>query len=388
LDLFSLLKERVWYPPAETKIPWSAIKSAFLKESGSFKAKLCDYMNIKNCILAESARALLFRLIEILNLNDGGKRNEILIPGYTCYSVAAAIVKANLKISVYDLDPKTLQPDLISLEKAISEKTLAIIVQHLFGKLTPMDEIKRIARRHHVYLIEDAAQAFGKIGDIIPGSLGDFGLLSFGRGKPLPVGGGGALVSHHYSDIFDKFKIDHKGKGNKQAALFALTQIASKPVFYWIFETLPLGLGETVFTPDFQVKGMSSALEKVLINALPFLEQLNSHRRFIASIYHRNVRPANMIFTSDKNRTTYPRFPVLANKKNLPVELQRLGVRRLYPNALNRETKIIPYIKNHYAVLIGAETLARDLVSLPTHYLIDENTAKKIAYKLNQWIDS
>jgi dTDP-4-amino-4,6-dideoxygalactose transaminase len=386
--MFSFLKERIWYTPAETKIPWFAIGSAFLKKSGSFSVKLCNYMNIENCILAESARVLLFKLLEVLNLHHGSKRNEILVPGYTCYSVAAAVAKANLKISVYDLDPKTLQPDLVSLEKIISEKTLAIIVQHLFGKLTPMDEIKRIAQRRSVYLIEDAAQAFGKIDNVIPGSLGDFGLLSFGRGKPLPVGGGGALVSHHYSDIFNKIQLDSKEKGRKQVALFALTQIVSRPAFYWIFETLPFGLGKTVFNPDFQVKGMSDALEKVLVNAFSFLDRLDSHRKFIASIYKRNVKSAHMILINDKNTAASPRFPVLAKNGNLPLELQRLGVRRLYPNALNREAKIIPFITNHYESLNGAKTLARELVSLPTHHLIDDTKAEKIAYKLNQWIDS
>ena len=386
--MLSLLRERVWYPPAETKIPWSAIRSAFFTQSGSFKVELCNYMNVRNCILAESARALLFKLIEILNLHDGGERNEVLIPGYTCYSVAAAVAKANLKISVYDLDPKTLKPDILSLEKALSEKTLAIVVQHLFGGLTPVHEIKRIAQRCSVYLIEDAAQAFGRIGNIIPGSLGDFGLLSFGRGKPLPIGGGGALVSNRYSDILNKIQLDGQEKGGKQAAIFAATQIASKPAFYWILETLPFGLGETRFDPDFHVKGMSNTLEKVLINALSILDQLNSHRKIIASTYQRNIRPANMILMSNENTPIFPRFPVLAKKGQLPVELQRLGVRRLYPKALNREAEILPYITNPYEFLIGAETLARDLVSLSTHHLIDDKTAEKIAYKFNQWIDS
>ena len=121
------LKKLAWYPPAETKIPLNAILKSLFSSNGDFKKTFCNYIGVNQCVLANSGRALLYLLLEILKGKDGGQRNEVVIPGYTCYSVAASIAKAGLKIKVYDLDPATLQPDFNSLRKATSEKTLAII---------------------------------------------------------------------------------------------------------------------------------------------------------------------------------------------------------------------------------------------------------------------
>ena len=74
-----ILKNLTWYPPAETKIPWQAILSAFTKSSGDFKAELCNYLNVNHCILGESGRALLFKLLEALEKQDGGQRDEVLL---------------------------------------------------------------------------------------------------------------------------------------------------------------------------------------------------------------------------------------------------------------------------------------------------------------------
>ena len=141
--MFNFLKKLTWYPPAETKIPWSAILNAFTRQAGNFKDELCNYLDVNHCILGESARALLFKLLETFKTQNCGQRDEVLIPGYTCYSVAASVAKAGLKINVYDLDPATLQPDFNSLRKATSEKTLAIIFQHLFGIPTSGYELKK-----------------------------------------------------------------------------------------------------------------------------------------------------------------------------------------------------------------------------------------------------
>ena len=141
--MINYFKNLTWYPPAETRVPWSAILNAFTRPSGNFTKYLCSYLDVNHCILGDSARALLFKLLETLKTQDGGIRDEVVIPGYTCYSVAASIAKAGLKINVYDLDPATLQPDFNSLRKAASEKTLAIIFQHLFGIPTSGYEFKR-----------------------------------------------------------------------------------------------------------------------------------------------------------------------------------------------------------------------------------------------------
>lgn len=368
-----------WYPPAETKLPWSAIFSAFTEPSEEFKDGLRCYLNVNNCILGESARALLFKLLETLKKQDGGHRDEVLIPGYTCYSVAAAIAKSGLKITIYDLDPATLYPDLESIENAVTEKTLAVITQHLFGMLTPISEIKKITHKHNAYLIEDAAQAFGKCDDEkVPGTMGDFGLFSFGRGKPLPVGGGGALVSGRNSEIFDEIRLYRPKKGYKQVAVTAATQIISKPAFYWIPELLPLGLGETVFDPDFNVESMPNAINKILSSALAHLNQLNRHRKWLSGVYSENIA-AKYRIKNTGNVTSVIRFPVMLTNASLCKDLNRLGGRKMYPKAISDESVIRKHIRQNQIPTPGAVEISKKLFTLPTHMGIDNTVARRIS---------
>ncbi len=379
MNVNNFLRNFYWYPPAETKIPWSAIFSAFGKQPTDFKSVLCNYLGIKNCVLAESARALLFKLLKVLKQKDNGQRNEVLIPGYTCYSVAAAVARANLQISVYDIDPATLLPDTDSVRKAISENTLAVVAQHLFGFLTPLDEIKKTASNNGAYLIEDSAQAMGSVKNIPkPGTIGDFGLFSFGRGKPLPVGGGGALVSADHFDVFDTIKFGSKKKGYKQALESAFVQVVSKPYLYWIPEMLPLGLGETVFDPEFEVEELSESVETLLCNALPTLDRLNEHRTYMADVYAANIND-HLLIKQPKHASSIIRFPVVLPKTILKKDLKRFGVRRMYPKAIIDAVEIKPFLKENQKPTPGAIEIANRLITLPTHMGISDSTAKDIS---------
>jgi dTDP-4-amino-4,6-dideoxygalactose transaminase len=380
-------KKYLWYPPAETNIPWPVLLCAIHKQHQNFKRELREYLSVKNCILANSARALLFKLLSALKKNEESQRNEVLIPGYTCYSVPAAIVKAGLKIAVYDLDPKTLQPDIESVNKAISEKTLAVVTQHLFGLITPLDEIINVSHKKGAYLIEDAAQALGRDnwGNRLVIS-GDFGLFSFGRGKPLPIGNGGALAYNKRIPDMDSIEIGPQGNGLKHVAFTAATKIASHHFFYWIPEMLPLGLGETVFDADFNIEGMTDSTQAMLVNAIPFLDGFNEHRRHIANVYELNIDPdsKNQIIKNN-NCNSIIRYPILLSKNTLTKELKRLGVRRMYPNAIVNENKIAPYLVDNPLHVPIAIEIAEKLFTLPTHTGIDESLAIQISNAIRKF---
>ena len=383
LSAGQFLKKLVWYPPAETYISVHAILGAFLHSSGNFEKTLCDYLKVKKCILANSGRALLFLLLEILKRKDGGKRDEVLIPGYTCYSVAASIAKAGLKIKVYDLDPTTLQPDFNSLKKSASGKTLAIIFQHLFGIPTPVDEFEKIAQKTGAPLIEDGAQAFGgSIDGRGLGTIGDFGFYSFGRGKPLPIGGGGALTGKDIN-VLSELKLKLSNKGYISLMFTALIQVMSNPSIYWIPEILPLGLGETIFGPHFKVSAMQPTMQNLAENSIDILDDLNTHRCDIAKTYEDAFDHKNILPVSEETTPVYTRFPLMAGPGPIPKKLKRLGVRRMYPKAIADEKTIKPYLADQEASTPGASEIAQNLLTLPTHKGITKNLAKEIAHKVN-----
>ena len=375
-----------WYPPAEIKIPLSAISGVFFNTAAGFEETFCNYLQVNKCILGNSGRALLYLLLESLKKKESGKRNEVIIPGYTCYSVAAAIARAGLKIKVYDLDPATLQPDINSLKTAVSEKTLAIIVQHLFGIPIPtdkFDEFEEIAQKTGAPLIEDAAQALGgTLSAKLLGTLADFGIYSFGRGKPLPLGCGGALIGKNTSALSNLIP-KSTNKGSLSLISTFIAQIVSKPFLYWIPEKLPLGLGETIFDPEFSISAMPAAIKRIGSVTIAHLEHLNSHRRHIAKTYEQALNNKKTIPVPPGSLPVYTRFPLMAGIFPISKDLKKFGVRRMYPQAILNVDTIKPYLADSQPVTLGALEIAQKLITLPTHKGITQNIAKLIGNKLD-----
>jgi perosamine synthetase len=371
-------KKLVWYPPAETKISLSALFKAFLSGRGSFEKTLCEYLNVENCVLANSARALLYQLLKVLNENTAHSRNEVLVPGYACYSVAAAVAKANLKIRAYDLDPKTLAPDFDSIKKCVNNKTLAIISQHLFGIPTPVEELHVISMNSGAYHIEDAAQAFSGMSENMPvGAHGDFGLYSFGRGKPLPIGCGGALIGKD-KKLLGKLKLDRSSSGHIDLLKILITHIMASKAFYWIAETLPLGLGDTVFDKDFKTSTIPIKVNIFAEKSMAILEELNEHRKQISKLYNTAFNEDFLIPVNNNDSAVYTRFPLIVDSKPVKKELIRLGVRRMYPKALVEEKTIKPYIVNVQETTPGSSEIAERLITFPTHKGISVDFANEI----------
>lgn len=384
--MIQLLKKLAWYPPAEVKIPWPALCASVVSSSSDFKKHLCDYLQVKYCILGNSGRAVLYLLLESLKRKDSKARDEVLIPGYTCYSVAASAAKAGLTIRVYDMDPQTLRPDPDSLTRSASVRTLGIIHQHLFGIPTPIDDLNKIAQDTGAYLIEDAAQGLGgQLNERPLGTLGDFGFFSFGRGKPLPLGCGGALVGTD-PDILSDLNPKIASRGFTQLIMTAATRVISSPGLYRIPEMLPLGLGETIFDPRFEVSSMPLSVQELAEKSMFTLNDLNTHRRHVAHIYEKALDADFVIPVPKRSLPVYTRFPVMAGPGSIPKDLKRLGVRRMYPKAIADEETIKPYVANQPVSTPGAAHIAQNLITLPTHMGITKDLAKQIAQKVRTFL--
>ncbi|MGD9210317.1 MAG: DegT/DnrJ/EryC1/StrS family aminotransferase [Desulfobacteraceae bacterium] len=377
-----------WFPPAETKIPLLALTHLLHSNVQFTTNKICLQINSAHCLLGPNGRALLFNLLAGLYKECGRTRNEVLLPAYTCYSVAAAVVKAGLRIRLYDLNSETFEPITASFEKNCNTNTLAVISQHLMGIPSNVEDIAAVAESEGFSHIEDAAQALGgRFKEKHLGTTGDYGLFSFGRGKPLPLGSGGALISNRINlkELPVAFSYS---SGWKALSVTLLSQIIAYPYLYGIAENLPLGLGKTVFDPDFEIKKIPRRLISLLAPMLSCLEKLNKHRLAIASVYQQILPSSHTISYHNAAVPVYPRFPVVAKPGPLPKDLIRIGIRRLYPKSLNQEMPITPYILNLDDKFPGAEHLAERLISLPTHHFIDSKIAEFIGEKIKNWINS
>lgn len=164
-------------------------------EVDAFEDEFARYCGASHCVTVGNGCDALELVLRALEIGSG---DEVIVPGTTFsaswFSVSkVGAVPIPVEISA---DTVTLDPDLI--EPAITESTRAIMPVHLYGHPAEMDRIRRIAKKHGLYVIEDAAQAHGATyRGKKTGSLGDAAAFSFYPGKNLgALGDGGAVVTN------------------------------------------------------------------------------------------------------------------------------------------------------------------------------------------------
>jgi dTDP-4-amino-4,6-dideoxygalactose transaminase len=365
-------------PPAETRLSLRALARGIFPGKHDFTGKLTRFLNAESCVLANSARSLLYLVFRELKKNADPGQNQILIPGYTCYSVPAAVVKAGLKVSLFDLNPNTFQPDLDDLRQKVSERTLAVVGQHLLSVPADIKELAGISDDHGICCIEDAAQMLQEAGEKYTRTDGaDYTVYSFGRGKPLPLGQGGALISRKRADLDSMAsQMETPPVQNGKSLMPAAVRILSWPGLYWFLEKLPLGLGRTIYDPGFQVAGMSLAYQCLGDSALDDLGRLNRHRSLIAKIYNKAFEA-----DADAQGIMVPpvRYPLLVDQQEKVDKLAGYGVRRLYPKALCDLEELKPELTDPDVQTPGAREISRRLITLPTHLGVSEHLARKIS---------
>ena len=124
-----------------------------------------------------------------------GPGDEVIMPSFTFVSTADAFVSQGAKCVFVDVRPDTMNLDEKLLEDAVTEKTKAIVPVHYAGVGCEMDKINEIAKRHNLFVVEDAAQGMmATYKGRALGSLGDFGCYSYHETKNYSMGEGGALL--------------------------------------------------------------------------------------------------------------------------------------------------------------------------------------------------
>lgn len=143
--------------------------------------------------------------------------DEVIMPSYTFVSTADAFVLRGAKAVFVDIRPDTMNIDETLIEDAITEKTRAIVPVHYAGVSCEMDTICDIAKRHNLYVIEDAAQGVMATYKGRPlGTIGDYGCYSFHETKNLSMGEGGALLIKDKENVLRAEIVREKGTNRSQ----------------------------------------------------------------------------------------------------------------------------------------------------------------------------
>ncbi len=137
-----------------------------------------------------------------------GPGDEVIMPAFTFVATALGITLCGAKPVLVDVDPNSALIDVNQIEQAITSKTRAIIPVHLYGQCIEMGPILDLAKRHNLYVIEDAAQAHGAgYKGKRAGSMGDIGCFSFYPGKNLGAYGDGGMITVNNERLAGKLRL-------------------------------------------------------------------------------------------------------------------------------------------------------------------------------------
>ncbi|MCA9187929.1 MAG: DegT/DnrJ/EryC1/StrS family aminotransferase [Pirellulaceae bacterium] len=163
-------------------------------EVGQFEEQFAEYCQVPHCIGVANGTDAIHLALRALEVGPG---DEVITAGNSFAATAFAIAYTGAQAVFVDVDPTDFNIDPTLIEDAITQRTKAIIPVHLYGQPARMWEIREIADRHGLKVVEDAAQAHGaEIGSQRCGSFGDIGCFSFYPGKNLGAfGDGGAVVT-------------------------------------------------------------------------------------------------------------------------------------------------------------------------------------------------
>ena len=300
----------------------------------------------------------------------------VALPGYACVDVAAAAIRAGVKVRFYDTDPSTLSPDLESVERVLQRGVSAIVVAHIFGYAADVLGVRTLAVAHGATVIEDAAQgAGGTLHGCRLGSLGDLAVLSFGRGKGMSAGGGGALLAFDtsWSSRVNDITLPPAGRGMSALPKLAGQWALGRPALYILPSMLPwLHLGEMVYHEAGE-PGSLSDVSRALLPAAVALEQheLAVRRRNAAALESRAALAPRigLVQPIAGSQPGYLRYAVRdAGGERLTAHAY--GVVRPYPRTLAEHHELASArMAGEPGTPLSVE-LSRTLFTLPVHGMV------------------
>ncbi len=240
---------------------------------GEFTAKDNEWIEkktgVSKCLLTTSCTHATELSALLAGIKEG---DEVIMPSYTFVSTANAFVLRGAKVVFVDIRPDTMNIDENLIEAAITPRTRAIVPVHYAGVGCEMDTIMDIANRHHLLVIEDAAQGImATYKGRALGSIGDFGNYSFHETKNYSMGEGGALLLRDQTYVDDAIIIREKGTNR------TLYKLGKVDKYSWIMA------GSSFLPSDMNAAYLYAQLE--------IADQINDTRMDHWNRYYRALEP-------------------------------------------------------------------------------------------------
>ncbi|NLH15284.1 MAG: DegT/DnrJ/EryC1/StrS family aminotransferase [Phycisphaerae bacterium] len=174
----------------------SVLKSPYLSlgpKLPEFEKNMARYVGTKFAVAVNSGTSGLYVCLKAMGITAG---DEVITTPFTFIATANCILMVDAKPVFVDIDPVSYNLDATKIEKAITKKTKAILPVEVFGNPAGMDEIRRIADKHGIPILEDCCEALGsKLNGKPAGTFGQMGVFAFYPNKQMTTGEGGMIVT-------------------------------------------------------------------------------------------------------------------------------------------------------------------------------------------------
>ena len=294
-----------------------AIQNEKLSGDGPFTNKCHKWFEkrqgCKKALLTPSCTHALEMAAILIDIQPG---DEVIMPSYTFVSTANAFVLRGAKIVFVDIRPDTMNIDENLIEEAITKKTKAIVPVHYAGVSCEMDTIMDIAKRHNLYVIEDAAQGMMSTYKGKPlGTIGHFGTYSFHETKNYTSGGEGGLLIINDEHFAERAEIIRE-KGTNRSQFFR----GMVDKYSWV------DVGSSYLPSELQAAYLWGQLERA--------DEINEKRLKIWHTYFELLKPL-----TDSEDLQLPYIPSHCE--------HNAHMFYIKTNSLQTRTKLIQYLKDH-----------------------------------------
>jgi dTDP-4-amino-4,6-dideoxygalactose transaminase len=380
------MRTRMNVPLLDLKAQYLAIKAdvdtaiAEVLESQHFilgpKVEACEkaiarYCGCTHAVGVSSGSDALLACLMAENIGPG---DEVITTAYTFFATAGAIARTGATPVFVDIDPSTYNMDPSAIASTVTDRTRAIIPVHLYGQMADMDAIMRVADRHGLIVIEDAAQAIGAERDgRRSGTTGHYGCFSFFPSKNLGAAGDGGMIVTNDAGRAERLAV-LRGHG-------------AQPKYH-----------HKIIGGNFRLDAIQAA---VVSAKLPHLDGWTAARRRNAARYDRLFVEAGLTADTDTLGSSSVVLPAIAadrhifnqyvvrvsRRDELQAALKRQGISTevYYPVPMHLQ-ECFAYLGYAAGAFPESERASRETLALPVHPELSEAQARHVVECIHEWM--
>ena len=301
-----------------------------------FEKSICNFVKSKYAVAVNSGTAALQAALYSLDLKKG---DEVIVPSFTFVASANAIASTGAKPIFADILRSNYTIDPESIKKKITKKTKAIMPVHLYGHIAYVDEIKEIANKQNIHVVEDAAQSLGSTyKGKQSGTFFDLGCYSLYPGKVMTSGEGGVIVTNN-KKLHEKLQMIRN-------------------------HGMVKGYDSKIFGLNLRLPEISAAIAKIQIQKLPnFIKTRTKNANLLSElISNYNLQ---IPIPRKKEKVNWSLYTIsIKNRNNILKKLNEkgIGAAQYYPIPVHK----IPFYKSK-TKLFNTDWASKNVLSLPVN---------------------